>query len=292
MIRHLPDTAAHEIIVTVNFPPVGFHISGADAHGVGVLAHKIGAVVEPFLFPPPFSHIVNHLHCWVHLTAHVVGLPLAVNGAFVMDRQGRAGFQVIIHCVGVAIASGLVAQRPHDNGSVRVEFVALVEAGDSVQIALPPFWVVGDGVVGRRKLMGECAVGFQVVFVHDVQAVQIRQLQQKRVRGVVGSADGVNVKLFAQERVPLDFVRRHGIAVYGTAFVVVHSVELDFPAVEQKHVAFDFHGTESDLLFDAGGGRLIVNGVERGRFRVPLRHGEIFKDGGGALPLGGNRPRF
>ena len=57
-----------------------------------------------------------------------------------------------------------------------MELVPLIQPRDAVQVAGLPFRVVADGVVGRRELVGEGAVGLQVVLVHDVKAVLVRKL--------------------------------------------------------------------------------------------------------------------
>ncbi len=61
MIYHLPHAAAHQVIVIIDFLPVGFGVAGANAHGVGVLAHEIWAVVELVLSAAIFADIVHHL---------------------------------------------------------------------------------------------------------------------------------------------------------------------------------------------------------------------------------------
>ena len=118
---------------------------------------------------------MDQLHRGVHLAAHVVGLPPGVNGALIVDGQGGVGFEIVVHGVRIAIAPGLVAKRPHDNGGIAVEFVPLVEAGNPVQIVAPPFGIVGEGVVGGGDLVGKGPVGLQIVLVHDIDAVLVRQ---------------------------------------------------------------------------------------------------------------------
>ena len=87
MVRHLPDAAAHEVVVPVDLLPVGLRVSGADAHGVGILAHEIGPVVEGLLLSLMLAHVVQHFDAGVHLAAHVIGDLFAVNGALVVDRK-------------------------------------------------------------------------------------------------------------------------------------------------------------------------------------------------------------
>ena len=143
---------------------------------MGVLAHEVGPVIEGFLLPAVLAHIVDHLHAGVHLAAHVIGDFLAMDGALVMDRQWRMGFQILIHGIGVGIASSLVAKTPHDDGSVSVDLVPLIEPGDPIHIVSFPLGIMADGVVGRGDLVGPGSVGLQIVFVHDVETVFICQL--------------------------------------------------------------------------------------------------------------------
>ena len=290
MVCHLPYAAAHEAVIFVDLLPVGFGIAGAYAHGVGILAEEIGPVVEALLLPLLFPHVVDHLYGRIHLAAHVVADPSAVDGGFIVDRKIGVVLQVLVHGIGVAIASGFVAQAPHDDGGIAVDLVPLVKAGDAVQVVGLPLGIVADGVVGGRKLVGKGAVGLQIVLVHDVDAQLVGQLQKERIGRIVGGADGIDIELLAEPHVPFDLFRRHGIAACRRGIMMVHALELDLPSVDQEDVAPDLHGPEADPLLYAGGGGLEIDGVEDRLLCVPLGHIQVFKSdlrqlshGGGSL---------
>ncbi len=285
VIDHLPYAAAHEIVVVVYLLPICLCVAGADAHGVGVLAQEIRPVVETLLLPPVLAHVVHHLDAGVHLAAHVVCLPLAVDGALVVDGQGGAGLQPVVHRVGVVIAAGLVAERPHDDGRVRVELVALVQPVDAVEVTGLPLGVVGDRVVRRRELVGKRAVGLEIVLVHDVDADLVRKLKEQGVGRIVGRADRVDVEFPAKQHIPLDFIRGHGVAVHRACVVVVHAVQLELFPVQQEDVAGNLHGFEADTLLHTGRRRLVVDVVQRRGLGVPLRDGEAFEGDGGFAVL-------
>ena len=97
----------------------------------------------------------------------------------------------------------------------------------------------------------------------------------------MGGADGVDVKLLAQQNVPLDLLRGHGIAVCGARVMVVHAVEFDFSAVYKEHIALYLHGLEANALLHAGGRRFVIDVIKRRLLRVPLGDGQGLEDGGG-----------
>ena len=285
MVHHFPDTAADEVVVVIDLLPVGLCVAGADAHGVGVLAHEVGAVVHRGLFAPVLADVMQFADRWVHVGADVVGDPRAVDGALVVDRQGGDGLQVVVHRVRVMVAAGLVAEGPHDDGRVRVDLVPLIHALDALHVPGQPLRVVGDGVVvaGFAQLHDRGGVGLEVVLVDDVDAQLIREFEEQRVRGVVGRADRVDVELLAEEQIALDVVRGHRVAVRAGRVVVVDALELDLLPVDEEEVFFDLDGLEPDALLDAGRLRLIVNVVKGRVFGVPFGDVEVF-EGGGRCP--------
>ena len=196
MVHHFPNAAAHQIIEGIDFLPVILRCAGANTHGMGIFAQEIGPVVQLLLFALMLANLAHIFYTGVHFAAHIVGDALAVDDAFVMHRDGGVGFQPGIHGIGVVIAAGFVAQAPQNNaGPV---FIPVVQMLDPLHIPGQPGFIVGNAVIGGRELVGEGAVGFQIVFVYDIDAVFIAQLQQQRIRGIVGGADGVDVVAFAQ----------------------------------------------------------------------------------------------
>ena len=278
VVHHFPDAAADQVVVSVDLLPVGLGISRSDAHGMRVFAQEIRPVVERFLLSLMDSDVMDHLNARIHLAADVVGDPAAVDGALVVDRESGVRLQVVVHRVGVGISAGFISQAPHHDGRVGVDAVPQIQPLDAVHVMRPPLRIVGNGVVGGRELHGEGAVRLQVVLVHDIDAVLVRQFQKKRIRRVVGRADGVDVEFLAQKDVPLDLVRRQGIAVFGACVVMIDPVEFDLPAVDQEVLrVFDLHGLEAELLLHAAGGRLVIDRIEDRVLRAPLDDVKIRK---------------
>ena len=286
VIDHLPDAAAHEIVVGVDFLPVGLGIAGTDTHRVRVLAKEVRPVIERRLLAAVLADLMYILHARVHLAADIIGDALAVHRTLVVHRQCGVRLQIVVHRVGIRIAAGLVAERPHDNGRIGVKLIALIEPRDAVEIARLPLGIVADGVVGRRDLMRPGAVRLQIVFVDDIDPVFVGQLQKQRVRRIVRGADRIDIELLAELHIPLDLVGGHRIAVRRAGIVVVDTFELDLSAVEQEHVAADLHGFKADALADAGRRGLIVNRIECRLLGAPLGNGEVFKAHRRALPCG------
>ena len=87
MVHHFPDTAAHQIIIVIDFLPVCFGIAGTHTHGVGIFTEEIRPVVEALLFSAVLADPVHLLHRWVHLAAYIIRLPFAVDSALVMHGK-------------------------------------------------------------------------------------------------------------------------------------------------------------------------------------------------------------
>ena len=278
VVHHFPNAAAHQIIEAVDFLPVILCRAGANTHGMGIFAQEIGPVVQLLLLAlmlADFSHI---FHAGVHLAAHIVGDALAVDDAFVMHRDGGVGFQPGIHGIGVVIAAGLVAQAPqNDAGPV---FIPVVQMLNPFHIPGQPGFVRGNAVRGGRELVGEGAVGFQIVFVYDIDAVFVAQLDEQRIRGIVGGADGVDVVAFAKQNIPLNFVRGQAVAAGGAGIVVIDAPQLQLLAVQGKDIALNLYILKAHALPDNGVAKLDVKIVQRRLFRVPLLHIQMIKTGG------------
>ena len=87
MVHHFPDTAAHQVIIVIDFLPVCFCIAGTHSHGVGIFTEEIRPVVEALLFSAVLADPVHLLHRWVHLAAYIIRLPFAVDSALVMHGK-------------------------------------------------------------------------------------------------------------------------------------------------------------------------------------------------------------
>ena len=115
VIHHLPDAAAHQIVVFVDLLPIGLCVAGADAHCMGVLAEEVGAVVERPFLPPVLADGPDLFHGRVHLAADVIGDPLVVDDALIVDGQAGVGLEIGVHRIRVAVSAGLVAEGPEDD---------------------------------------------------------------------------------------------------------------------------------------------------------------------------------
>ena len=147
VIDHFPDAAAHEVRIGEDFLPVRFRVARAHTHGMRILAHEVGAVIEACLLAAVLAHVVHHLHRRVHFAADIIGLALAVDGALIVHGQGGMRLQVVIHGIRIVETAGLIAQGPHEDGGIRVNLVALIKPGDAVDIVAFPLGIMGDGVV-------------------------------------------------------------------------------------------------------------------------------------------------
>ncbi len=215
MVHHLPDAAADQVVVAVDLLPVGLRVAGTDAHGVRVFAHEVRAVVHRGLFALVLADVAQLFDRRVHVGADIVGDALAVYRALIVDRQGGLRLQPGVHGVRVVVATGLVAEGPHDDRRVRADLVPLVEALDAFHVPGQPCRVMRDGVVvaGCLQLHDGRAVGLEVVLVDDVDAEFVGELEEQRIGRVVGRAHRVDVVLLAQEEVALDLVRGHRVSV-------------------------------------------------------------------------------
>ena len=130
-------------------------------------------------------------------------------------------------------------------------------------------------------------MGFDVVFVHKVDAQLVRQLQQQRVGRVVGGAHRVDIELLADQQVALDVVGGQRVAVARVGVVVVDALELDLAAVEQKYVAADLHRAEAQFFLNAACGSFVIQIVQNRVLGIPFCNIQIGKHGAGGLVLGG-----
>ena len=156
MVYHFPDTSAHKIVILVNHLPVFLHGTGADAHSVGIFAEEIRPVIQLLLAASVLTHLLHLFYRRIHLAANIIGYPFAVDGTFIMNGQICALFQPVIHHIGIMIATSFVTQTPHDHtGAV---LIPAIQPNCPVKIPVLPLRIMGNGVISRRKLLGEGSV--------------------------------------------------------------------------------------------------------------------------------------
>ena len=126
MVYHLPYTAAHQVVILVDFLPVSFRVAGAYAHGMRVFAHKVRTIVKSCLSPCMLTDVMDHLDARIHLTADIIGNSLAVDRALIVNRKVRVCFEEFIHGIRIVVAAGFVSERPHDNRCIGMNLVALI----------------------------------------------------------------------------------------------------------------------------------------------------------------------
>ena len=89
--------------------------------------------------------------------------------------------------------AGFIAQRPDDNA--RMVAIALHHARDALAHGRQPCGIVGEAIHRHH------AVGFNIGFVDDIQAVTIAQGVPQRVIWVMGAAHGIEIILLHQDDV-------------------------------------------------------------------------------------------
>ena len=285
VIHHLPDTSAHQIVILINFLPVRFRIAGTDAHRVGILTHKVRPVIQALHLPSVLPGLVHHIHTRIHLTANIVSLTLAVNCALIVDRNIGLRSQEIVHCVCIVVAACLVAEGPHNNRSIGMELIALVQTLNAVHITGLPLRIVADGIVGGRQLHNYRSVGLQIIFIHNIYTQLVSQLQKKRIRRIVRCPDRINIEFLAQFHIALDLIRRKGVSVGRACVMMVHTLELDLMTVQIEYFLMDLHRLKADSLLHAGCRCLIIYIVENRIFSAPFRNIKVFKHDRSTFPV-------
>ncbi len=205
-----------------------------------------------------------HLAVDVGVLAEPVGL--------VVDRAGGVTpTHPVGHRAQVLAVAGLVAQRPHDDAGVVL--VPLDRALDAVQVGAAPAWVVGGVALPHRGAGPLEAVGLQVAFERHVQPELVAQVEEGRVRRVVGGADGVDVVALHQLHVAAHGLRGEGAAVVGVELVPVDAAQQDAAPVHPQDAALvDGDGAEAepDPHAFAVGGQVCL--VEVRVLRAPGAH--------------------
>ena len=147
-----------------------------------------------------------------------------------------------------------------------------------VKIVCLPLRIVADRIVCSRELHGEGSVRFNVRLVNYVDADLIAHLKKIRIRRIMRSPYCIYVVLLADEHIALDLLRSHCVSVYRTCVVMVDTVQLDLPSVDQEDVTFDRYCAESGPLMNALTCCLVIDIVENRLLGVPLCHIEPLKD--------------
>ncbi len=268
MVHHLPDTAAHQVIIPVDLLPVALRIAGSYAHGMGVFAEEIGPIAELGYISCTLSHLMHLFHGRIHLAAHIVGSAPGMDHALIVDGQIGSLFQIAVHSVRIAPAAGFVAQAPHNDG--RMELIPVEKPAGTIQVMQLPGRIVADMVVIRGQTLGPAAMGLQIGFIHHIDAQLIAQLQQIGIRGIVGSAYGIYIIFPAQADIPLHIRRGHGIAAGGAGIVVVNAMKLYRPAVDPEHPSVHSHPLKAHPFPDTAGLCLNQEVIEHRLLRIPL----------------------
>ena len=247
LIDPVPDAAALEEALFFKEHPVVPEVAGGVAHGVGVFALDEGTLFcERLLFFRAcifFTLFERGIHGSVEVDVGLLLGALVVDGVFdggaFADPLG-AGFEA-------DAVSGFVPEGPHDDGSVVLEGVDHV--GDAIEVGGGPGGVFGEGFFAVTH-----AVGFDVGFADDVEAVFVAELVEAWIVRVVGGADGVDVELLHE----LDVLSHGGfcdvVAGVGVVVVAVDAFNHDGLAVDEELAVFDLGGFEADFLGVVVGG--------------------------------------
>ena len=129
--------------------------------------------------------------------------------------------------------------------------VATHHAVDAVDAGAFPFALATrhDGVLGEDVSgQGPAAVGFEVGFVDQVDAVLVAQFVPAFLVRVVRGADGVDVVALAEDHVIDHVLLGDGAAAFGVELVAVGALEHDALAVDGQDAVLDAEAAETDLL--------------------------------------------
>ena len=117
----------------------------------------------------------------------------------------------------VAAAAGFVPQRPDNNR--RVVAIALQHPADAGAEGRQPGRIVGKTIHRHH------AVGFNIGFVNDVQAIAIAQLVPARGVWIMRAAHGVKVVLLHQQDVLHHILFGHHLAALVMVLVTVDAAD-------------------------------------------------------------------
>ncbi len=118
MVHHLPDTASHQVIISINLFPVAFCITWADPHCMRIFAQKIRSVAQLPHLISFFSDLMHSPDRRIHLASHIIGFLLRMDRALIVNRKLRMFLQIIIHPVGIVNPARFISEAPHNHGHV------------------------------------------------------------------------------------------------------------------------------------------------------------------------------
>ncbi|MFT6862178.1 MAG: hypothetical protein ACJAVK_000733, partial [Akkermansiaceae bacterium] len=257
--------------------PVVVEVAGGVAHGVVVFALDEGALLgEGLLFLGAgvfFAGFEGGIHGGKKVD---VGL---LFGAFVVDGVLHGGspsdpFGAFLEADAIA---RFVAEGPHDDGGVVLD--GMNHVGDAIKMGGGP-----GGVFGERFFFVAHAVGFDVRFGDDVEAVFVAKFVEAGIVGIVGGADGIDVELLHELEVQAHAGFGDVVAGVRIVVVAVNAFDEDGLSVDEELAIFDFGRFESDLVGVEMGGLFPKfadahdEGVEVGLFGRPRGDFESFGD--------------
>ena len=275
VVAPLPDEAAAVAIMALEAAEVVLQISGAVAHGVGILAQHIGLADLAVL-----KVLVDLLDGRIHAA---VGIQIVAVDLLALGREGgalivgQAGGIVVLRprqrVVEVAAMAGLVAHGPnHHAGAVLVADDAVAHAiEDGLGVLGIPGQQVVVGIAIFITAAGN-AVALNVGFIHDIEAVFIAHAQELGRIGIMAGADGVDVVLLHQRQIAEHLFASDGCAQHGIAVVAIDAAELDVLAVELHHAVFHLDLAQADALGDDLALAVHDQRIQIGILGVPRRH--------------------
>ena len=167
--------------------------------------------------------------------------------------------EAVAHGADDAAAEGFVAAGPDQHAGVVL--IPLIDALHPVQQQrqkLP--MLLGDGIV-RPCLPAEkglpAAMGLHVGLVHNIEAVTIAQLIQRRLVGIMRSADRVDVVPLHGDDVPLQLLPVRHAAGRGTEIVAIDALEDDALPVQAHEPVLQLKAPEAHPLADDLGRRAV-----------------------------------
>ena len=156
-----------------------------------------------------------------------------------MERTGFVQFQRrFFHFGEVRAVACFVAERPHENAGVVA--VAKHHALHFIHNCVRPNRVAPGNALAAH------AVAFHIAFVHHIEPVFVAKLIEKRVVGVVRSANGIDICAFHQIEILIIALFRHRPAVVGVKVVAVHAAKKHRLPVKENLLADDLHFAETE----------------------------------------------